>query len=75
MEHYSTIDRNRQLRTTHTYSLAPASQKRESSSSVRLKTSSGGHKLGPVWHGSNSEWSCSTPELQVEPALDRVGAV
>jgi len=25
--------------------------------------------LGPVWHGSNSGWSCSTPELQVELTL------
>nr|TKW31437.1 hypothetical protein SEVIR_2G106200v2 [Setaria viridis] len=24
--------------------------------------------LGPVWHGSNSGWSCSTPELHMEPA-------
>ncbi|RCV17186.1 hypothetical protein SETIT_3G199600v2 [Setaria italica] len=22
----------------------------------------------PVWHGSNSGWSCSTPELHMEPA-------
>ena len=31
--------------------------------------------LGPVWHGSNSGWSCSTPELQVEPVLVGVGAL
>ena len=31
--------------------------------------------LGPVWHGSNSRWSCSTPELQVEPVLVGVGAL
>ena len=30
---------------------------------------------GPVWHGSNSGWSCSTPELQVEPVLVGVGAL
>ena len=31
--------------------------------------------IEPVWHGSNSGWSCSTPELQVEPALGGVGTV
>jgi len=31
--------------------------------------------LGPVWHGSNSGWSYSTPELQVEPVLVGVGAL
>ena len=35
------------------------------------------HKIyiDPVWHGSNSGWSCSTPELQVEPVLVGVGAL